>query len=181
MSLHNLMNGANFGIRDTTFSGLVNTGTGLTLASRIAAKNLFIKTLIPGSNVVLTDNGQSITINSTGGSIITGTVTTTNNTPTDLITIPTQAQTAIAVDVLVVGAKLSTDTTNVFFLKASFKNISGTTSEIVDDDILSFKEDPLTSSNVVASGANIVVRVTGLFLTTMKWSGEVRVHTLDYS
>jgi hypothetical protein len=74
-----------------------NTGTGYELASAGANSTLNVKSLAAGSNITLTDDGQTITINSTGGSPVTPQVGVlykmldfTSGT-TDLITLPAGA------------------------------------------------------------------------------------------
>ncbi len=120
-------------------------------------------------------NGIVWTLISSGGggsSIITGAVVTVNATPATLISIATTVKSVISIDAIITGGNTTDNTANTYFIKGSFKNISGTVVQIAVDDSLNFVEDS-TDAQLTTSGANIIVQVTGLAAKTISWFGRV--------
>jgi len=165
-------------------SGVVivnNVGGGTELGSFVPSNTLKLKTLIAGTDITFVDSSTNITINATssGASQITGSVTTTNTTPTTLITISTVSNSLYNLDISVNGANTTLNNGNIFFLKGGYKNISGTLTKLTSiEDELFIREDVGTNLNLNISGTSIIIEVVGLSATTIKWSGVVVLQTL---
>lgn len=102
-------------------------------------------------------------------------VTTTDATITTLYTLPTISNHMYVLNVSVMGISETGDTTHVR-LTNKVKNINGTVTKSADYDRWDSDDAGMSSSNVdvVISGTSILVRVTGIAATTIKWTGEVR-------
>jgi hypothetical protein len=126
-----------------------NTGTGYELASAGSGPDgatLNVKTLAAGSNITLTDDGQTITINSTGGSGGTNVgvlykMLDFNSGTTDLITLPAGAiiiSTEIAIGEAFDGAPtlyIGTDTTQDLLVDNSEVDLTASDTITYKDDV----------------------------------------------
>lgn len=126
-----------------------NTGTGYQLASAGSGPDgatLNVKTLAAGSNITLTDDGQTITINSTGGSGSTNVgvlykMLDFNSGTTDLISLPAGAiiiSTEIAVGEAFDGAPtlyIGTDTTQDLLVDNSEVDLTAPDTVTYKDDV----------------------------------------------
>jgi hypothetical protein len=99
-----------------------------------------------------------------------GGLTTTDNTPTNLITLPIAEGKRVAVNIMVSAVTSSTD--NVYFISGSARNIAGTvTFTAVRND--GAEGDSALAVSVEGSGANLVAKVTGKAATTIQWHGTL--------
>lgn len=164
-------------------SNVKNKGTGLALASQ-NYNELTVKSIRQGANILLSDNGSTITISSTGGgggSGIIGSITTVNAIPQSLIIIPTSIDTAYIIDVKIIAANSTSSKANAFFLKGGYKNLSGVLTEIVmSNDKLSETEDVGVNADLFMSGTDIVISVQGLTGNTINWTGEALIQNSNF-
>ena len=124
-----------------------------------------------------------------------GPTTTTTDTFTTIGSIPTTAKSSIAINVVVtginigdgtgigVGGNLDVETTNMFYIKGHFKNLTGTTIEpIADfDEVSKFQEDINTRVNLKAVGANIEIEVRGVGTDKFKWYARVELDVFTFT
>lgn len=161
----------------------MNANTTVTLTSNAQTSySLNIPNLGANSDIVTTTGNQTINGIKTFQSInigavkneATATATTSNATPTVLYTLPTTSNFVYGVTAELVCS----GPTAVSFLRISAlaKNIAGTLSLITTHDNFVIGEPALNGVAVTITvvGINILVNVTGLALTTIKWGGTVR-------
>jgi len=121
-----------------------------------------------------------LTLNSNTTLRTNGSITTTDATPSTLYTIPTTTDTILFLTVKTIGVKADGDS-GIYTLSSRAKNLSGVVTLGTPfnqwDDIESGLTN--TSIGVSVSGTDILVRVTGLAATTIKWRGTAEVITLD--
>ena len=134
-----------------------------------------LATLTAGTGISITNGAGSITVSS--ASTITGTVATNNTTPTTLITFPLSnlggAVYSITVRVAAITALGAAGTS--YFINAGMKTngvaatLIGTPDYIINEDVALDACDV----ELVASGNNAVVRVTGLAGLGITWAGTL--------
>lgn len=103
-----------------------------------------------------------------------GTLTTTDDTATTIITISTETDKAYSVGLQVVMRKTSTGDVNSYFTNIRIKNVAGTVSGTVLAN--SHGTDVgLTAITLAISGTNALLQVTGNAATTCEWKAFVDV------
>jgi len=109
-----------------------------------------------------------------------GTVSTTNNTATTIVTIPTSSNQTALVEAWVVGHRTggSAGTSNdgaAYFRRTRINNDAGTVT--TNDTTTEYTSEDQGSWNVtyVVSGTNVDIRVTGAINNNINWRCEARV------
>lgn len=105
----------------------------------------------------------------------TGTVTTTNATPTTIITFPLAAvPTVYSIDGLVSGYDSTNSSGCGFFFVACMRTNGTTAVEVGSEITSSFDDTPDMTTNVLvtASGNNMLIQVQGVAATTIDWLAQ---------
>lgn len=104
-----------------------------------------------------------------------GSVATTDDTPTTIITIPlATAGAVIMIETNVIGKDATPDLTS-FRQTGSFKNVGGTVSQVgATTEVHAHADAGLNTASVdyAISGTNILVQVTGISATNITWKGR---------
>jgi hypothetical protein len=156
---------------DATYAGLSATQT-------LSGDNTFSGDVIVSSGLQIStgaSDGYVLTSDSSGNSSwqpsaaqSTATVTTTDATPVDLVSIAIPTNQALTIQGTVVARdSASTDATGGFFTATAI-NSSGVVS-LAGTPFVSVNQSSTPLFNVSVSGTNIVVTVTGIALTTYDW------------
>jgi hypothetical protein len=107
----------------------------------------------------------------------TGTVSTTDATPTAAVTIPTTSPKSYALILTVIGRQTnSTNQSGTYTIHYKVKNVAGALT-ISTATVIARQEDQATwgDPDVIASGSSIVVRVTGAAAMNVSWLVDVSV------
>ena len=110
------------------------------------------------------------------GSGTIATVTTSNNTPTDIALVSTTTNTSYFIEIKGIARRTDSGTESAGYLvKNSFRNNSGTLTQISIDDTYKAGDTPQTDNwfiNTGVSGTNIRIYVTGENTKTINWKVE---------
>lgn len=143
-------------------------------------------TLNPVGDITILDNNikwAPTTITGGGGGLYTANVTTTNATPTTLFTLATATGTSYAIEIQITLAD-STGGSNSGMYRFAFKakNLAGTVTVSSLAQTLNIADGGLTACAVSAtsSSTNILVQVTGIAATTIKWAGVAIIISQAY-
>ena len=120
-------------------------------------------------------NGGTAIFNDTTQIFTEETVTTTDATPTTLYSMATTSNTAYSISVEILAATAAGDTA-AFKRSIKVKNVSGTVTAGLEYDSFNNTDTALNTASVSISvvGTNILVIVTGIALTSVKWGGEIK-------
>lgn len=110
-----------------------------------------------------------------GANTLSGTVATTDATPTTLATVPVATNTTAVITATVVarrtgGVSGTTGDGAGYSLWIVAKNIAGTVTIIAQGKTFSGEDQPAWDAGGVASSTNIVVQVTGAAANNISWS-----------
>lgn len=154
-----------------------DTSAALTLVNiavlRASAAGVF--EIANGSNTSLTFSALSA--NPVGSNWLEATLNTTNATVTTIATIPTTTNASGHLEVRLVARQDASTNTKTGELRRGFYNSAGALTAISFDDTLFFDSaaGPATWSLASSvSGANVLVRVTGLAATNIDWKIQYR-------
>lgn len=134
-----------------------------------------------GSSAPLAFNSVSTTgatSSFAGKTWYTNTATTTDATVTTITSIPTSSNSTIVLEFFVAGYNTTDSTSAGFRYDRTYRNTAGVLTQITGDSDLDFVEsNPDFDLTVVASGSDILIRVTGNVGKTINWksSGSVLV------
>jgi hypothetical protein len=150
-------------------------------------------TVIPAANVVNIDGGTTTT-NSANGILVVanpngsnnmvieltnrqnGAVTTTDATPTTLISFATAASAAVYNVQVRIAAFDATDVAGAaYHIDAGARTTGAAVTIFPDPDFVDNEEAAMVTSdiNILASGNNIIIQVTGIAGKTIRWSGSL--------
>ena len=155
----------------TSTPAIPTTFTADTGVATPAANNLNV---VGGAGIETTGSGDTITISLTGPR---GTVTTTNNTPTTVLTIDAGATAGTyALDVLISAFNTSIPAGASISIWGGVRTTGAATVLTGVSDSSSNSEAALAGVSAVlaVSGNNILVQVTGIAATTINWAATAR-------
>lgn len=150
-------------------------------------------TVIPAANVVNVNGGTTTANNANGISVVAnptgsnnmvveltnrqnGSVTTTNATPTTLISFAAAASATVYNVQVRIAAFDATDVAGAaYHIDAGARTTGAAVTIFPDPDFVDNEEAAMVSSdiNILASGNNIIIQVTGITGKTIRWSGSI--------
>ena len=183
-------------IANTTFNlsvigTILNEGYSLIIINKSTSFNLIIRdsssgiiyTLLPYYQISLIAKSAPITWNISNisntneqiGPIIINTITTTDNTPTTILTIPTATNKAYQISNSIIGYSQPDDESCGFILNGLVTNTSGTLTLIGSSLQTIGRSNILLNSYINISGTNILIIIVGLNLVTINWKIETKI------
>lgn len=161
---------------------IINKSTAFNLIIRDSSSNV-IYTLLPYYEISLIAKSAPIiwnisSISNTNeqlGPIIINTITTTDDTPTTILTIPTVTNKAYQISNSIIGYSQPDDESCGFMLNGLITNTSGTLTLIGSSLQTIGKSNVLLNSYINISGTNILIIIVGLNLVTINWKIETKI------
>lgn len=155
--------------------------TNLTMAANDASNKLLTLAATnagAGNGILVLQSDEQRIQNGSGTTIankVSGIVQTTDATETTIITFPTSTDEAYYANVKITGRQSATagggtvGDSAIYQLKQGFKNISGTLSALANNpDVLKVEDNNSWDVDLVESGTNITVTVTGIASATIE-------------
>lgn len=172
------------GNKELTLSA-INTGAGDGIIN-LTADDVRLTSLSGGGITSASIDNNGSLIRSSFIPPITGTITTTDATVTQILSIPTINSSSNILNIFIAarqtgGVNPAIGSSATWVIKASWKNIGGTMTQLGPDDIIKYggnPSDPNVSGWVVSTTdttPNIIINVTGGTGQTIDWIASVTV------
>lgn len=128
-----------------------------------------------GSTIAITYNNGTNTINLEADEAVDTTVQTTNATPTTLYSLAVATNQAVTLYCDIIGATADYSAAIGGNVEATARRAAGALT-MVGAPVVNLNEDSSGSPdfNIVVSGNNLIIQVTGVAATTYNWKGLVR-------
>jgi len=154
---------------------------GLKPAAATTSYTLTLPAAQGGANEVLSNNGSGVLSWAAAPTETTDTVQTTTATTATISTIATATDTTYLLDVLIV-ARMSNNTEDEsagYSLKATYRNVAGTVTQVGTDDILSQEDSVQWKIETNISTTNVIVQVTGQTSKNVEWKCVYRTVSIS--
>lgn len=171
-------NAVAYGQGTATAVGWTNAGTnGQLIIAATGAAPAFASLTSTGGSITITPGPNTLNIDVEDQSEYT--VTTTDGTPTTLVSIAVTTNQAITLEAEVIGATSTYSAAIGGNCLATARRAGGSLT-LVGSPVINLNEDSGGSPdfNVVVSGNNLIVQVTGEAATTYNWKATVRIVTV---
>lgn len=138
-------------------------------------------TYLGGSSIgqALTWNGSSWIASTVNGTLFTevqGTITTTNSTPTNLLTYTPTIDGTYNVTVKIAAKNNVNNNGNIYTIVGGFKRISGVITQLGStSQVISEEDDVTLEADFSVSGSNINAIVTGNSSLSVSWKGIAQI------
>jgi len=146
---------------------------GAVLFSNGGAGLLSAQVQVDGTTIDINGSDQLEVI----GSIVTGTITTLDATPTTLFTFPMPAVAGVVTfDILISGFAAAGPIGGGFSLIGAVRTTGAAATALPIDDTINSVDNAFQAANVdiTASGNNALIQVIGIVATTIHWRGQLR-------
>jgi hypothetical protein len=132
------------------------------------------------SGIITATGGTSTNWNN---AFVVDTITTVDDTPTTISIIGTSSDAAYIIETHVISYR--TDISGEaagFIFRTVWINNAGTVSQVSNDDLTSWRTGAGASAwqvDAIVSGTNVLIEVTGKFVTTINWKASSRITSIN--
>lgn len=161
-------------------SGVQNIGGGIPLINNSFSPQ-GIKSLVAGTNMSIIDSGTTLTLISSATGGITGSATTTDNTPTNILNFTIPDHSANFIKFEIIGVNVGTGQANGFNVEIVAKRNGLVVTIIPQSDFISFLEqNGIYLLFDVSSGSNIIVQIVSLNGNTINWIASGNINSVTF-